>query len=80
MPKKTKQQLKTAFRNNSLTAKDLGEFFEKAIQYRGYYYPTKTAPKPKWAGPWRNDQMAAVADTFPYAQLGLKTGIQMKQT
>ncbi len=79
MAKKTKNQLKSDFRNNTLGPKDLGSFFELAMEYRGYYYPAKNK-RPKWAGPWRTDQMAAVIDTFPYAQQGLDTGIRMNET
>ena len=77
--KTTSKKNKDALKPNANTAAmalNLGAFFEESVQYRGYYIEQR---KTQWAGPWRNDQMAAAADVFPYVQQGYQTGIRMKQ-
>jgi hypothetical protein len=73
----TKRQLKNNFNSGTLLIKNLGHYYEMVVQYRGYYVKSGQT---KWAGPWRQDQNAAVADTFPYAQQGYDTGIQFRQS
>jgi hypothetical protein len=73
-----KTALIKAFRDGSLPPKKIGFFYELIVKYRGYYINNKN--RAVWAGPWRNDNMAAAMDTFPYAQQGFETGVRMKQS
>jgi len=75
--KPTKSELKKGFNSGTLPLKHLGHYYEMMVQYRGYYVKTN---KTYWAGPWRQDQNAAVADTLPYAQQGYDTGIEMNHS
>lgn len=70
------RRIRSAFADGTLTIADLGAFFETIIEYRGYYVERR---RTQWAGPWRNDNLAAAADVFPYVQQGLETGISMRQ-
>ena len=74
---KTKAALKKEFKDGLLAASDFGAFYELVVEYRGYYI---SGGRTRWAGPWRNDNMAAAMDTYPYAQQGYPTGIRMKQS
>jgi len=73
-----KAALKKAFKEDNLSANRIGAYYEFVVSYRGYYLDA--SENAHWAGPWRNDSMAAAMDTFPYAQQGFQTGVRMKQT
>lgn len=72
-----KTLLKDAFNDGSLPPEELGNYYEFVVKYRGYYIDGDE--NYQWAGPWRNDNLAATIDTMPFAQQGFQTGVRMGQ-